>query len=217
MIRKLKLMCFWLVGGVVLLVVLWLIAFVCDLKDTGSPWPGVYHSSFSTRCCLVGAESYCTLDIEGESGPEWCWDHRRNPTYQVLSLNWKSDFSEAEAIVTLPELKYQYGMSKGILTGDVLCTWIAEPDSREDPELLEAIEAVMTHIRSAGAGTLPRPRHHSHFQIINPDMFSTISTHHTQGGVYLPAIPTMVWLVLWSAIMWRMHARWFRRKGTPAK
>jgi len=139
------------------------------------PRTGYYGGYYFTSIHQPDQGAY-SLSITGESGLRWHWFAPRNFTYSRLQLSWYLSPSvyqdmAAHPVVTdrkrsgdwwanvdLPSQRYQTKSTNGVLSAEVLIDWLLPQEAHPLAEKeRQQIEAILSNIRAAGAGTLPPP------------------------------------------------------------
>jgi hypothetical protein len=124
-----------------------------------SPDTGLYYGAVRVYFHST-SEPFFALLFRGETALRWYWSQPTNFSYSTLEVEWTEDGADRGATVNLPSLTYQCGSESGVLTREVLATWLS--GAGDEVAGARELDAVFGYFEAASRGELPPPRHHSH-------------------------------------------------------
>jgi len=162
------------------------------------PQTGAYYGLVSAS--LASPEDAYSLYFRGTTVTRWYWRLPRNFAYKSLSLEWHrygEQSSDGSASLDLPSFSYHAKGASGVLSRDLLATWLLGSTNLDSTNIDSArVEALFGYLQAAGRGTLPPPNHHGHsFGYESEDLLRGRIQHFRVGygvGSYV-----YLWIAVW--------------------
>ncbi len=128
------------------------------------PRTGAYYGLVSAS--LASPEDAYSLHFRGTTTTKWYWRFPTNFTYKSLLLEWHrfgEQSSDGSATLNLPSFNYHAMGASGVLSRDLLATWLLGTINLDHTTIdLARVEAMFGYLQAAARGTLPPPNHHGH-------------------------------------------------------
>ena len=140
------------------------------------------------------------VSLTGDTPLTWKWLITSKWPYEQLAITlerWDLQGGSNETLaVKLPSMEYSSAGTTGVLTKELLNSWLTGRPVSGDGTCDEDVEVVFQYIQAAANGTLPRPRHH------NYQLRGAIrgSMQHGLAGFQLPLLPMLGWFLVWSML-----------------
>ncbi len=175
------------------------------------PDSGYYYGSVNAVFDGADDDIY-SFHFRGQTQPHWRWAYSTNFIYRSLQFAWYRFDSQANesgdsGTLKLPSLAYESSHGTGVLTRAVLSQWLLGATNRA-PAAQRSVDVVFGFLEDAGRGTLPAPRHHTHyFEQPVRGRIQHFSLGFGVGGL------VYVWIGVWllsvvfiARRFWRRHA-----------
>jgi hypothetical protein len=130
-------------------------------------------------------EVFMFIRFEGRTKPEWRWARPPNYRYSEMDFEWDTEDSNGSGRLDLTSMMLEN--SDG--TTPIDHEWFYRMTEQED-----LATAFMDLLNSARDGTLPKPRHHTHY--LHEKITGSLA-HFSCGRRYPYAL--LVWAFIWMA------------------
>lgn len=190
-----------LVGGLLLLYI-YLMPGALQAGSIGGFCSGYCGASVNAQFTSTASpDRMLSVSLTGDTPLTWKWLITSKWPYQQLSVSWDrwDDRGEAKGSLTvrLPSMEYSSAGTTGVLSKELLNSWLTgQPPSGND-DLDRDVETVFQYVQAAGNGTLPTPRHHT-YQL--PGSVRG-SMQHGLTGLQLPLLPMLGWVLVWFLLL----------------
>ena len=177
-----------------------------------NPNTGYYNSSVHALFWGNEDEVY-SFHFRGQSERRWRWVYSTNFVYRNLHFEWsrfdsQAQVSEDSGTLKLPSLAYESPHGTGVLTRGKLAEWLLGA-TNGTPGGSRSVDALFSFLEAAGRGSLPCPRHHTHYieQPVRGSIQHFLHGFGVGGFVYMWI---GIWLVSVVFVGWKL---WRKRGG----
>lgn len=167
---------------------------------------GEYYGIIRGRVFGYDPESY--VEVSGQSHSSFRWAPPRTYMYDTLDLTIVAfDGTQLRGQLDIPEMTLATDGANEPITEQSFATLLLGPNPRDDR--VDVTNEIFAHLRSAGTGEFPPPRHH-HYSFGNDDSRLGGDIAHWSMGSRVPDL-LLYWMVLWFGLL---LLNTFRNRGS---
>lgn len=173
---------------------------------------GEYYGIVRGRVFGYDPTSY--VEIAGQSPASYRWTPPQTYVYESLDLTIiTSDGKQLQSRLNVPEMTLTTDGQTERITEQSFATLVLGPNALEDR--VNVANEIFAHLRSAGNGEFPPPRHH-YYSFGNDDARLGGDIAHWSMGTRIPHL-LLYWVVLWFVLLFVRVFRGARNKdGEPS-